>query len=141
MNLQGGYDINELKVGMQASYSQTITDADVKAFAGLSGDNNPVHMSDEFAEKSAFKKRLAHGMLSSMFFSQLLGTKLPGPGTIYVSQNLNFKRPVYIGDTVNATITIERIDLEKKRVFFDTQCTVAGKTVIAGNAEIFLPGD
>jgi 3-hydroxybutyryl-CoA dehydratase len=98
--------IGHLKVGMTESYEQTITDADIKTFAGLSGDNNPVHMSEEYAEKSRFKKRIAHGLLSASFFSALFGTKLPGYGCIYVSQSLNFRRPVYIGDTVKATIEI-----------------------------------
>ena len=89
-------ETSEIKVGMSESYSQTITDADIKSFAGISGDNNPVHMSDEYAEKSRFKKRIAHGMISSSFFSALFGTKLPGPGCVYVNQSLNFKRDLYI---------------------------------------------
>lgn len=131
--------IDRLEVGMMESYEQTITDADLKTFAGLSGDNNPVHMSDEYAEKSRFKKRIAHGLLSASFFSALFGTKLPGYGCVYVSQSLNFRRPVYLGDTVKATIEIYRIDKEKSRVYFITCCKVKGKTVIDGEAEIFLP--
>ena len=87
-------EINEIKIGMSESYSQTISEADVKAYAGISGDRNPVHMDDEYAEKSRYKKRIAHGMISSSFFSALFGTKLPGPGCVYVNQSLNFKRPV-----------------------------------------------
>jgi len=121
------------------SYEQTITDADIKTFAGLSGDNNPVHMSEEYAENSRFKKRIAHGLLSASFFSALFGTKLPGYGCVYVSQNLNFKRPVYLGDTVKATVEIIKIDKEKSRVFFKTLCRVSGKIVIDGHAEIFIP--
>jgi 3-hydroxybutyryl-CoA dehydratase len=131
--------IGHLKVGMTESYEQTITDADIKTFAGLSGDNNPVHMSEEYAEKSRFKKRIAHGLLSASFFSALFGTKLPGYGCIYVSQSLNFRRPVYIGDTVKATIEIFKIDKDKSRVFFKTFCRVKGKIVIDGKAEIFIP--
>lgn len=129
----------DLVVGMSASYSQTITDADVKSFAGISGDNNPVHMSDHHAEKSRFKKRIAHGLLSAGFFSALFGTRLPGDGCVYVSQSLNFRRPVYIGDTVNATVTITSLDVKKRRIFYDTVCVVNGKTVIDGTAEIFHP--
>ncbi len=87
-------DIQEIKIGMSESYSQTITDADVKLFAGISGDNNPIHMSDEYAQNSRYKKRVVHGMLCASFFSVLFGTKLPGSGCLYVTQNLNFKRPV-----------------------------------------------
>lgn len=131
--------IDRLKVGMTESYEQTISDADIKTFAGLSGDNNPVHMSDEYAERSRFKKRIAHGLLSASFFSALFGTKLPGYGCVYVSQSLNFRRPVYLGDTVKATVEIFKIDYDKSRVFFKTVCKVKGKIVIDGEAEIFLP--
>lgn len=132
-------NINEIKVGMSESYSQTITDADVKSFAGISGDRNPVHMSDEYAQNSRYKKRIAHGMISASFFSALFGTKLPSNGCVYVSQALNFKRPVYIGDTVTAIIIVTAIDEIKNRVFFDTICKVKNKTVIDGTAELYIP--
>jgi 3-hydroxybutyryl-CoA dehydratase len=83
----GGMNIQDIKVGMSSSYSQTITDADIKAFAGISGDNNPVHMSDEYANTSRFGKRIAHGLMSASFFSALFGTRIPGPGCVYVSQS------------------------------------------------------
>ena len=134
-----GMSIDEISVGMSASYSQTITDADIKAFAGISGDNNPVHMSDEFADNSRFGKRIAHGLMSASFFSALFGTSIPGPGCVYVSQNLKFKRPVFLGDTVTATVTVTSIDLDKRRVFFNTMCKVKSKAVISGEAELFLP--
>ncbi|HDZ9325682.1 TPA: MaoC family dehydratase, partial [Vibrio cholerae] len=98
------YDIGDLEIGMSASYSQTITDADIKQFAGLSGDRNPVHLDENYANQSRFKKRIAHGMISSSFFSALFGTKLPGEGCVYVSQSLKFRKPVYIDDTVVATV-------------------------------------
>lgn len=132
-------EINEIKIGMSESYSQTISEADVKAYAGISGDRNPVHMDDEYAEKSRYKKRIAHGMISSSFFSALFGTKLPGPGCVYVNQSLNFKRPVYIGDTVTAIITVTKIDEIKSRVYFDTICKVKNKIVIDGQAELYIP--
>jgi 3-hydroxybutyryl-CoA dehydratase len=131
--------INEIEIGMSESYTQTITDADIKAFAGISGDRNPIHMSDEYAEGSRFKKRIAHGMIASSFFSALFGTKLPGFGCVYVNQSLNFKRPIFINDTVIATIKVVDIDYAKDRVFFDTVCTVKNKTVIDGKAELYLP--
>jgi len=132
-------NIDKLEVGMAEMYEQTITDADVKAFAGLSGDNNPVHMSEEYAEQSRFKKRIAHGLLSASFFSALFGTKLPGYGCVYVSQSLNFRRPVYLGDTVTASVEILKIDKDKSRVFFKTVCKVKNKIVIDGEAELFVP--
>ena len=135
----GSMLIDDIKVGMTVSYSQTITDADIKSFAGLSGDNNPVHMSDDFANGSRFGKRIAHGLMSASFFSALFGTRLPGPGCVYVSQSLNFKRPVYIGDTVVAAVVVKLINHKKNRVFFDTVCKVRGKVVIDGVAEIFIP--
>lgn len=133
-------NIEDIKPGMSSSYSKTITGSDVKSYACLSGDNNPVHMSDEYASQSRYGKRIAHGLLSAGFFSAIFGTKLPGPGCVYVSQNLIFKRPVYIGDTVLATVTVAAVDSEKKRVTFNTVCTVRGKLVIEGIAELFIPG-
>lgn len=131
--------IEEIKIGMKASYSQTISDADIKAFSEISGDKNPVHMDENYAGKSQFKKRIAHGLMSASYFSALFGTKIPGEGCVYVSQSLEFKRPVYIGDTVTATVIVEKIDLKKRRVFFRTICEVNNKLVIDGKAELFVP--
>jgi 3-hydroxybutyryl-CoA dehydratase len=131
--------IDLLEIGMTATYSQTITDSDIKSFADISGDNNPVHMNDNFAKNSRFGKRIAHGLLSASFFSAIFGTKLPGSGCVYVSQSLKFLRPVYLNDTVNASVTIKSIDKTKRRIFFDTICSVKGKKVISGEAEIYLP--
>ncbi len=131
--------IGRIEIGMEVSYSQTITDADIKAFSGISGDKNPVHMSDEYAEKSRFKKRIAHGLMSASYFSALFGTRIPGEGCVYVSQSLQFKRPVYLGDTVTATVIVKAVDLKKRRVFFRTICKVKNKIVIDGEAELFVP--
>lgn len=139
INIINDADIHRIEVGMVASYSQTITDADIKAYAGLSGDNNPVHMSSEYAENSRFGKRIAHGLFSAGFFSALFGTKLPGPGCVYVSQSLKFKRPVYMDDTVTATVIVKEVDIKKNRVFFNTYCKVKNKIVIDGEAEIYIP--
>lgn len=130
--------IDRLEAGMMESYEQTITDADIQGFAGLSGDNNPIHMSDEYAAKSGFERRIAHGLLSASFFSGLFGTRLPGYGCVYVSQSLKFRRPVYLGDTVRATIEIVKIDRDRCRVFFKTVCRVRGRLVIDGEAEILI---
>ena len=131
--------MERFKLGDTATYSQTITDADIKSFAGISGDNNPVHMSDEYAEESRFKKRIAHGLISASFFSALFGTKLPGPGCVYVNQSLKLLRPVYINDTVTARVVLTDIDVVRRRLYFDTICEVNRKKVITGKAEIYLP--
>lgn len=131
--------MDRFKLGDTAIYTQTITDADIKSFAGISGDNNPVHMSDEYALESRFKRRIAHGLISASFFSALFGTKLPGPGCVYVNQSLNFLRPVYINDTVTARVILTDIDVVKRRLYFDTICEVKKKKVITGKAEIYLP--
>ena len=129
----------QIKIDMSVSYSQTITDADVKSFAGISGDHNPIHVDDEYASKSRYKKRISHGLISGSFFSALFGTKLPGPGCVYVQQTFNFKRPVYLGDTVTAIVEVVSVDLVKKRVFFNTICKVKNKVVTDGEAELFVP--
>lgn len=131
--------IEKIEIGMRVSYSQTITDADIKAYAGLSGDHNPVHVNQEYAEESRYGKRLAHGLMSVGFFSALFGMRLPGPGCVYVSQNTQFKRPVYINDTVTAVAEVTDVCLKKKRVFFSTNCYVKNKIVISGDAEIYIP--
>ena len=135
----GEVSLDEIYMGMEVSYSQTITDSDIKAFSGISGDKNPLHMSDEYANKSRFKKRMAHGLMSASYFSALFGTKIPGPGCVYVSQTLKFKRPVYIDDTITATVKVYKIDLINRRVFFKTVCTVKNKIVIDGEAELYVP--
>lgn len=136
---QSKASIDTITVGMSARYSQVITEADVSAFSLLSGDTNPIHLDEEYAKTSRFKKRIAHGLLSASFFSALFGTKLPGKGCVYVSQSLNFKRPVYIGDTVVATVTVTSVDKINCRVCFETVCKVNNKIVIDGSAELFVP--
>ena len=131
--------IEEIKVGMTASYSQTITDSDIKAFAGISGDRNPVHLDEGYAKQSRFKNRIAHGMFTASFFSAIFGTKIPGEGCVYTHQSLNFKKPVYINDTVVASIEVVNIDLNSRRVKFKTVCAVNGSIVTDGEAEIYIP--
>ena len=139
MHIKTSFTITEITIGMTASYSQTISDADVKVFAGISGDHNPVHLSEEYAKNSRFKNRIAHGLLTASFFSAIFGTKLPGEGCVYAGQNLQFKKPVYLGDTVVAKVTVIAIDVLKKRVTFETVCTVNNRVVTTGTAEIFIP--
>jgi 3-hydroxybutyryl-CoA dehydratase len=134
-----GYYLEDLSTGMTAAYAKTVTDADVVLFAGITGDSNPVHLDQEFAKKTLFEGRIAHGMLTASFISTVLGTKLPGPGCIYVSQNLKFKAPVRIGDTVRARVTITAINQERGRVTVETVCCVGDTVVIEGEAELLVP--
>jgi 3-hydroxybutyryl-CoA dehydratase len=133
-----GYYFEDLAVGMEASYAKTITDADIHAFAELSGDVNPVHLSDAFAAGTIFKKRIAHGFLTAALLSTVLGTKLPGPGCIYLSQSLKFRAPVYIGDEVVATVKITSLDPEKGRAVLACSCAVNGKPVLDGEAVMMV---
>ena len=128
------YHIDELHPGMSASTSKTVTEADIILFAGISTDVNPAHLDEEYSKTTMFGGRIAHGMLSAGFISATLANKLPGPGTIYLSQTLKFKAPVRPGDTVTATVTIKEVIPEKRRVLLDTVCTVDGKVVIEGEA-------
>lgn len=134
-----GYYLEDLAVGMSASYAKTVTDADIVLFAGVSGDVNPVHLDADYANGTAFKGRIVHGLLTASFISAVLGTKLPGPGCIYVSQNLKFKAPVRIGDTVRARVTVTAIDQARARVKVSTLCEVGETVVIDGEAELVVP--
>lgn len=129
-----GYYLEDLEVGMTARYAKTVTEADVVLFAGVSGDDNPVHINAEYAEQTVFGQRIVHGMFSAALISAVLGTRMPGPGAIYVDQQLTFKAPVHIGDTVVATATVLEIDEARRRVVLETVCTVRGKVVAAGVA-------
>ena len=134
-----GFFFEDLSVGQTASLGKTITEADILMFAAVSMDTNPVHLNAEAAAGSVFKERIAHGMLSAGLISAVLGTQLPGPGTIYMGQSLRFRAPVKIGDTVTATAEVTALDPEKKRVTLKTVCTVAGKVVIDGEATVLAP--
>lgn len=134
-----GYFIEDLSVGMSAAYAKTITDADIVLFAGVSGDTNPVHMNEDYARGTMFGGRIAHGMLSASFISTVMGTRLPGPGCIYMTQNLRFKAPVRVGDTVVARVTVAELMPEKRRAVMRTVCTVGKTVVIEGDALVMVP--
>ena len=134
MNELNGYDIEDLDAGMSATFAKTITEADIVLFARASGDTNAVHINEEFAQTTQFKGRIAHGMLTASVISAAIAGRLPGPGTVYLGQNLRFKAPVRPGDTVHATVTVKEIFPEKRRVSLTTVCTVNGKVVIEGDA-------
>ncbi|MCW8085781.1 MaoC family dehydratase [Sabulicella glaciei] len=133
-----GMRFEDLSVGQKARFSKTITEADILLFAAVSGDTNPVHIDAEAAKATAFGERIAHGMLSASLISTVLGTRLPGPGTIYLAQTLKFRAPVRIGDTVTATAEVTALDPARKRATLATVCTVAGKTVLEGEATVMV---
>ena len=134
-----GVFFEDLSVGQEESLSTTVSEADIVAFAEISGDKNPVHIDAQYAASTMFKERIAHGMLSAAYISAVFGMKLPGPGAIYISQTLNFKAPVKIGDTVVTTVKVIELIAEKKRARFETVCSVDGKAVVQGEAVLMVP--
>lgn len=134
-----GLFLEDLKVGQQAMFGRTVTDADIVAFAGVSGDTNPIHLHDGFARTTRFGQRIAHGMLSGSYISTVIGTKLPGPGAVYISQTMNFMAPVIAGDTITAVATITAIDDRRRRVTLKTQCLKGDTVVIDGEAVVLVP--
>src|SRR6266536_5289941 len=124
----------DLSVGMAETLSKTIASSDVVGFAQLTGDRNPIHLAEHFAAKTQFGKRIAHGLYTAGLISAVLGTRLPGPGAIYVSQTLNFRAPVKIGDTVEVTVTVAELIPERQRARLTCTCTVRGDVVLDGEA-------
>lgn len=133
-----GYFLEDLKVGMSAVFAKTITEADIVMFSGVTGDMNPVHVNEDYARDTMFKGRIAHGMLTGSLISTVLGMKMPGPGCIYVSQNLKFIAPVRAGDTAQARAIITDIVPEKKRIVMRTTVHVGGTTVVTGEAQMMV---
>ena len=137
-----GITISEMKLGDSASFTKTVSEHDVYTHAGVSGDFNPAHVNEVEAQKGMFGKRIAHGMLSAGFISTVLGTQLPGPGTIYMGQELRFTKPVFFGDTITATVTVAELIPEKNRAILDTVCTNQNsEVVIKGKATVMPPKD
>ncbi|MDX2235420.1 MAG: MaoC family dehydratase [Hyphomonadaceae bacterium] len=134
-----GYFFEELSLGQAEEATRTVGAADIEAFAAVSGDDNPVHLDAAFAAATPFKERIAHGMLTASYISALIGTRLPGPGAIYVSQTLSFRRPVHIGDAVTTRVEITGLDDVKNRVTIACACTVGGKPVLEGEAVVIAP--
>ena len=129
---------DQIQVGDSASFEKTISEADVYGFAGITGDFNPAHINQKYAESTPFKTRIVHGMLSGSFFSTIFGTQLPGRGSIYISQSLTFTAPVLIGDTVKATVTVAE-KMERGRVKFTTVATKDDGTVVVQGEAVLLP--
>jgi len=139
MTAAKGVFFEDLSVGQAATLSNTVSGANIVAFAEISGDRNPVHLDADYAATTMFKERIAHGMLSAAYISAVFGMKLPGPGAIYMSQTLKFKAPVKIGDTVVTTVKVAELMPEKRRARFECVCTVNDKPVVEGEAMMMVP--
>jgi 3-hydroxybutyryl-CoA dehydratase len=133
------YYIDDLKPGMSESLSRTVSERDIELFGEVSGDRNPVHFDEEYAQGTIFKGRIAHGMLSAAYISTVLGMQIPGPGTIFMSATTRFRAPVRIGDTVTTTCTVREVNTEKRRVVFECVCKVKDVTVVDGEALVMAP--
>ena len=136
--MQGLY-FDELTEGQSAEMTHVVGVGDIEAFAAVSFDTNPVHLDDAYARTTTFGGRIAHGMLSAAYISAVLGTKLPGPGAIYLSQQLRFRRPVKVGDPVTARVTVKALDDKRGHATLETVCQVNGKTVVDGEAVVMVP--
>lgn len=136
--MQGKF-LEDLSVGQTAEQVRTVGEADIVAFAEVTGDTNPVHLDADYAATTSFGQRIAHGMLSAGYISAVLGTELPGPGAVYLSQSLKFKRPVKIGDAVSILATVTDINEAKAQVTLSTVCKVNGKAVVDGEAVVMVP--
>lgn len=133
------YTIDDLAVGMEASLTKAVSDADVQAFADVTGDHNPVHLDEAYAASTPFKVRIAHGMLSAGMISAVFGMQLPGPGAVYISQTLNFRAPVRIGDVVTTRVSLVEVMAAKRRARFACTCLVDDKVVLDGEAVLMVP--
>ena len=131
--------IDDLQIGQSASYSRTVTEADVQQFGAVSGDLNPLHFDEDYAQTTIFRGRIAHGMLSLSYISTVLGTQLPGAGSIFLGATVRFKAPVRIGDTVTATCTVKEIDRQRNRVIFDCACKVGNTVVVECETQVRVP--
>ncbi|MDB5449827.1 MAG: MaoC family protein/phosphate acetyl/butaryl transferase [Phenylobacterium sp.] len=134
-----GFYFDELSLGQSAELSREVGATDIEAFAAVSGDVNPVHLDEDYARTTSFGGRIAHGMLSAAYISAVLGTRMPGPGAIYLSQSLRFRRPVKIGDLVTARVTVKALDDKRGHATLETVCLVNGKTVVDGEAVVMIP--
>lgn len=131
--------ISDFQLGMTADISRTFTSDDVIKFAELSGDNNPVHLDDEYAKTTMFGARIVHGALASSLFSTLFANTLPGPGCIYLKSENKYLKPIYLDEEVTFTVKIVKINEERKRIIFDTAALFRNEKAIVGSAEIFIP--
>lgn len=133
------YHFEDLAVGMRETLLKTVMNSDVVGFAQLSGDTNPIHLSDHFAKKTRFGGRIAHGLYTASLISAILGTRLPGPGAVYLHQTLNFKGPVKIGDVVEISVEVIEMTEKGRRVKLHCECCVDGAVVLDGEATVTVP--
>jgi 3-hydroxybutyryl-CoA dehydratase len=133
------YYIEDLKPGMSESFTKTVSERDVELFGEVSGDTNPVHFDEAYAKTTIFRGRIAHGVLVLSYLSTVLGTKMPGPGAIFMSQTTSFKGAVRIGDSVTAICTVREVFRARRRVIFDCVCKVKDKVVVEGEATVMMP--
>lgn len=134
----GTEEPRRIEVGQEATFAKTLTETDLIAFAGCTGDTNPLHLDEEFARRSRFGRRIAHGMLVSGLISAAIGTKLPGPGTIYLRQELEFRHPVYIGDTITAVVEVVRVRGDKPIVTLSTSCYNQNEVIVLEGKAVVL---
>jgi len=137
--LRGTVSIEELEIGMSRQLCKVIADQDIALFAEISTDHNPVHLDEDYASKTVFEGRIAHGMLTAGLISAVIGEQLPGHGTIYLSQSLKFMAPVRPGDAVLAKVTVTAIDPARRRVTLETRCSVGDTLVLKGEALVLAP--
>ncbi|UTW13483.1 MaoC family dehydratase [Marinobacterium rhizophilum] len=138
MSQAHGLYIEDLEIGQSASVLKTVSDQDIRQFAEITGDTNPVHLDEDFAAQTQFKTRIAHGMFSAGLISAAIGMHLPGPGSVYLDQSLKFRLPIHLGDEVETRVTITDINLRRGRVTLSTDCFVAGKRVTQGEAVVMV---
>jgi len=134
------FAFEELSVGMRETLLRTVMETTVTQFAAVSGDVNPIHLSDDYAAQTRFGQRIAHGMFTASLISAVIGTRLPGPGAVYLSQTLRFLAPVKIGDVVAAVVQVAEMVEKGRRVRLECQCLVDGKPVLEGEAWVMVPG-
>ena len=139
MTYKEGYKYEDLSVGMTHETHHVITEKDIELFAEVSGDRNPLHMDEEFAKKTAFGQRIAHGALTASYISGILGNDLPGPGSIFVGLSMRFRRPVYIGSNVIVRVVVTEMIERGNRVTLKVSCNVDGKAAISGEAIVMVP--
>lgn len=131
--------LENLKVGQSYTTINVVSDADVVKFSEVTGDVNPIHLDETYAKNSVFGERIAHGMISAGYISAIFGTKFPGPGSIYLSQNLKFRAPVKLEDTVETTVTITGLNERRKRITLSCECRVGDTVVLTGEAQLMVP--
>ena len=138
MSENQGYALEELEIGLSAQTVKLVTEADIQAFAEVSGDFNPVHMDEDFARRTPFRGRIAHGALTASLISGVLGNQLPGPGAIFLGLNMRFALPTRIGDEVTTRVTVKAVDLKSRKAIMDCVCMADGKELMRAEAEVMV---